>query len=87
MVTREEGGRNRPSGIRSGGDDQWFGEGNSAGSQDSQGRREQRSSDSRPGDWQCTSCNSDNFAWRTECFRCGAAGCASDYNLESVAMP
>eukprot|EP00438_Fugacium_kawagutii_P036081 Skav218062 [mRNA] locus=scaffold1832:38382:38729:+ [translate_table: standard] len=25
----------------------------------------------RPGDWKCPSCGSNNFARRTECFKCG----------------
>mmetsp|Transcript_36595 Transcript_36595/g.84384 ORF Transcript_36595/g.84384 Transcript_36595/m.84384 type:complete len:108 (-) Transcript_36595:137-460(-) len=25
----------------------------------------------RPGDWKCPSCGANNFARRTECFRCG----------------
>ena len=38
------------------------------------GRSKAQSSDSRPGDWTCSSCGASNFARRSDCFKCGAKG-------------
>ena len=34
--------------------------------------RNDRNSNRKPGDWDCPKCHNDNFAWRTECNKCGA---------------
>ncbi|HII21649.1 MAG TPA: hypothetical protein HA307_02850, partial [Candidatus Poseidoniaceae archaeon] len=34
--------------------------------------RNDRSSNRMQGDWDCPKCHNDNFAWRTECNKCGA---------------
>ena len=56
--------------------------GNSGGQNNDRGfqRREQRprfdrnerSNNRMAGDWDCPKCHNDNFAWRTECNKCGA---------------
>ncbi|EGF78469.1 hypothetical protein BATDEDRAFT_26515 [Batrachochytrium dendrobatidis JAM81] len=46
------------------------------------GQQPHRNNDVRPGDWNCSECNSHNFASRTACFRCKAVkpgGGASGY--------
>merc|ERR1719361_1617320 len=60
-------GSRRPLGDGGGGRDRGdrFGGGGKGGGGGSFG-------EVRPGDWSCSSCGMNNFARRTECFKCGA---------------